>query len=64
MNIRMSVQNLTFRSPDSLFFKSTVNLLFLCMFLNNAKRELQKNVRFRVENSAKNSCLLLCLKPV
>ena len=32
------------------------------MILNDAKRELQKNVWFRVENSAKNNFLPLCLK--
>ena len=35
------------------------------MFLNDAKREsncMQKNVWFRVENSAKNNFLPLCLE--
>ena len=32
------------------------------MFLNNAYRELQMNVWFRVQNLAKNSFLPLCLE--
>ena len=58
MNIRMSVQNVTFRSPR------TVNLLFPCMFLNDAHRELQKNIWFRAQNSAKYNFLPPCLQPI
>ena len=32
------------------------------MFLNNAKRKLQKNVWFRVENSEKSNFFHLCLE--
>ena len=48
----------------ALYFLINSKLAFLCMILNDAKRELQKNVWFRVENSAKNNFLPLCLKPV
>ena len=46
MNIRMGAKNLTFLSPGSRFFYSTVNFLFLCMLLNDAQRELQKRFDF------------------
>ena len=60
--MRMSGQNRIFRSPGSLFSYSTVNLLFLCMFLNDAQQELQQKVWFRVENSAKDNFLPLWME--
>ena len=64
MNIRMSVQNITFLSPASLFFKSTANLLFLYMFLNYAKRELQKTFALELRTAQKITFCLFVSKPL
>ena len=46
------------------FFLSRVNLLFLCMFLNDAKRELQKNVDLEWRTVQKVTFCLYVWKPV
>ena len=61
MNARLSIQNVTFRVPGSLFLINS-KFAFIWLFLNDTLRELQKNVGFRAQNSAKNNFLLLWLE--
>ena len=58
----VTVQNLTFRSPAPSFFESMVNFFFLCMFLNDAQQNMQKNVWLRAQNSVKNNFFPPCLE--
>ena len=46
----------------ALYFLINSKLAFLCMFLNDAERELQKKFWFRAQNSVKNDFLLLRLE--
>ena len=46
------------------FFLIKSKLAFLCMFLNDAWWELQKNIKFRAQDSVKNSFCLFVWKPL
>ena len=44
MNIKMSVQNLTFLMPGSLFFNQQQTCFFFACFSTDAQRELKKTL--------------------